>query len=376
MILKKIELLNFRNYEKLDLEFDEKINVFIGDNAQGKTNILESIYVLALTRSHRTTIDENLIRHQFPFCKIKGQIKTKDSLKKMEIIINNKEKEAKINNKKIRKLTNYIANLKVIMFCPDNLDIVKGSPSIRRRYIDIELAQISKRYVTALNEYNKLLKIRNEYLKLMAATNIKDKTYYEVLTNKFIDRAVKIYIERKKFIADINLCISKIYKHITSSGHLFLKYESFSELEISAENELKLKLKEKIDNAFSKEMQQGMSLIGPHRDDIIFYLNEQDVKVFGSQGQQRAAVLALKIAEIEIFKKATNEYPILLLDDVFSEFDKKKINKIFKYVIDGFQTFITTTDIDILKKKVIKRARIYYIKDQKVKLKQEVKENG
>ncbi len=375
MILKKIELKNFRNYDKTIIDFDKKINIFTGDNAQGKTNILESIYVLALTKSYRVLVDKNLIKNGNNVCRIKGLINRDGITTNLDIKIGIKEKEVKINNKKIMRLMDYISNLKVIMFCPDNLDIVKGSPGIRRNYLNIELAQISVKYLKILNEYNKILRIRNEYLKIMNNNNIKDKTYYEIVTNNLIERAIKIYLLRKDFVNQINKKIGKIYKNITGQTGIYIQYDSFIDEETANEEQIKNILKAKLTNLFVKEKQQGITLVGPHRDDFSFILNGEDLKIYGSQGQQRIAILALKIAEIGIFKDMTSEYPILLLDDVFSELDKRKVNNILKHINKRIQIIITTTDINLLKDKIVAQAKIFNIKNGLIRVKQEVKKN-
>ncbi len=372
MILKKISLINFRNYDKTELELANNLNVFVGDNAQGKTNILEGIYVLALTKSHRVLVDSNVIKHGKSNCKIIGTILKKDNEKKLEVSINIKNKIVKINNRKIKKLVNYISNLKVIMFCPDDLEIVKGSPGTRRNYVNIELGQISKKYLTKLNEYNKILRMRNEYLRLISTKNI-DKTYYEIITENLIERAIKIYLMRKEYIENINLFIEKIFRKIAGNGKLYLKYDSFVKLDETNEEKLKEELKNRFNNIYEKEIQQGVTLIGPHRDDILFVLDEKDLKLYGSQGQQRAAVLSLKMAEIDVFYKYTDDYPMLLLDDIFSELDNKKVSNILKYLNDKYQIIITTTDIRNLKKKLLAKAKIFKINNGKIEIIHEVK---
>ncbi len=252
------------------------------------------------------------------------------------------------------------------------MEIIKSSPSVRRNYINIELAQISKKYLKILIEYNKLLKIRNEYLRLMFLNKIKDKNYYEVITKHLIVRAIKIHFMRKEFIENINLNIGIIFKNITGKEHLYIKYDSFLENNEVDEEKLKNDLYEKFLIIFDKEVKQGITLIGPHRDDFSFWLNNNNLKYIGSQGQQRVAVLSFKIAEIEVFKNNINNYPILLLDDIFSELDEKKINNIMKYIDEKFQTIITTTDIRNIKKQIIKRAKIFEIENGNVKIRQEV----
>jgi DNA replication and repair protein RecF len=365
MKITKLILKNFRNYNSLELNLNDKINIFIGNNAQGKTNILESIYILAITKSHRGFIDDNLIKKGEEFFKITGTIIEDNLDKKMEILLTKKEKKVKINNNEIKKLSDYISNLNIIIFCPDDLDIIKGSPIVRRNFLNIEISQMSNKYIKILNEYNKLLKNRNEYLKIMAINNISDKRYFNVITEKLIDIAIEIYLYRKNFIEKINNNIQNIYSDITLTKNLNIKYNSFIDENIEI-NLLKETLIKKYNDNLKKEMDLGNTLIGPHKDDFIFFIGEEELKKYGSQGQQRAAVLSLKLSEIEIFKEMKSNYPILLLDDIFSELDEIKKNNLIKYINSDFQTIITTTDINDIDDKLIEQAKLYLVDNGKV----------
>lgn len=366
MILRKIELNNFRNYTKETIEFDNKINIFLGNNAQGKTNILESIYTLAITKSHRILLDSDLIKRGTTFFKIKGEIENKQDKITLEILYRNLKKTAKVNGNEIKKLNEYISILNVIMFCPDDLSIIKGAPNIRRNYLNIQLGQMSKKYILILSEYKKILKMRNEYLKKIEKKENKDTKYLDIITDELIKRAIKIYIMRDKFIKDINKDINEIYKNITNEGNLKIEYKTIpTKLNISENmgEELKTIFKEN----YEKEILQGKTLYGPHKDEIIFKLNNEDLKMLGSQGQQRAAIISLKISEISIFKEVTGNYPILLLDDIFSELDSVKINNLLDYINGEYQTIITTTDLSKIEKRILNKATFFEIEDGKVK---------
>ena len=215
MIIKSIKLTNFRNYVHLNLKFNDKMNIFIGKNAQGKTNILESICVLALTKTYKNGVEPNLITFNKKKALIKGKIRDDKLIKDLEISIEEGKKNYKINNNEIRKLSEYISNLNIIVFTPEDLEIIKGSPSVRRNLINMELSQISHKYLNTYNEYNKILKVRNEYLKLLLTSSVADKKYLDVVTEKLIEKAIIIYKERKKYIDFINLNINSIYKKIT-----------------------------------------------------------------------------------------------------------------------------------------------------------------
>ena len=223
MRIDEISLQNYRNYEKINLKFNKNINIIIGDNAKGKTNILESIYFLSITKSYRTNEDINLINHGKNFFKIKGKIHDQRLVKKLEIDFTNKKKIF-LNGKEVKKLSNYIGIFNVIMISPEDIEVIKGSPQIRRNLINIELSQISKEYIEIYNEYNKLLKMRNDYLKILQTNSIADFRYLDIITDKLVERAIFIYQSRKKIIDFINDKITDIYNNIISIDGLKVKY--------------------------------------------------------------------------------------------------------------------------------------------------------
>jgi len=363
MKLQKISLVNFRNYEKLSLKFNPHVTIFIGKNAQGKTNLLESIYMLALTKSNRKGLEENFIRFGSYKAKIKGTIKQDRIYKDLEVQLFNQSKKVFYNNNEIRKISDYISYMNVILFTPDDLDIIKGSPSVRRNLLNVEISQISKKYLNAHNLYNKLLKTRNEYLKLLYTNSLSDETYLNILTEKLIDQAITIYQERHAFLEQINENIASIYEQITGFKNLKIKYLPNLEISSFVNEDIAKTLEKKLNSNRKKEEILGTTLYGPHRDDFAFYLNDKDLKVFGSQGQQRLAVIAFKLAEITIFYKKTNTYPILLLDDLFSEIDRSKKNQLLKYISGEMQTIITATDLSDMKKSLLEDATIYEVKN-------------
>jgi len=257
------------------------------------------------------------------------------------------------------------------MFCPDDLTIIKGSPSVRRKYLNIQLGQISKKYIQILSEYNKILKIRNEYLKKMAIRKNNDIKYLEIITAELIKRGIKIYEIRKSFINKINKRINLVYKNITYEEGLEIEYIT-SPNKLNLEESLNEQLKRQFKENYDKEIQQGKTLYGPHKDEIIFKLKNEDLKIFGSQGQQRAAIIALIISEIFIFYEETGHYPILLLDDIFSELDSIKAKNLLNYINGKYQTIITTTDLAGIDKKILNKATIFQIEEGKITKKQEV----
>ncbi len=343
------------------------MNVFVGDNAQGKTNILESIIILALTKSHRVQNNPNIITFGKSKCKIEGIIKKDKIISKLMVELSNDEKKLSINKTNIRKVADYISHLNVIIFTPDDLDIVKGSPNIRRNLLNIQLSQISKTYLNTYNEYNKILKTRNEYLKILYNNNIADKTYLDILTEKLIDKAVIIYQERKQYVDFINENIDQNYHFISGDSGISVKYINNIEIDDYDTEVIKNTFREKLNKNYYRELQQGMTLYGPHRDDFYFDYQGNDLKLFGSQGQQKLAILCFKLSEIPIFKNYSGFYPVLLLDDIFSELDIKKRNKVLD-LIQNFdtQSVVTTTDLKNINKKNLENAFIFEVKNANI----------
>lgn len=375
MILKKIELHNFRNYESLMTRFYKGINIIYGDNAQGKTNLLESIYVLGLTKSHRSFIDDNLIKNGCESLMIKGIVSGGLFDKELQITIDNKSKGYKIDDNSIKKVSDYISNMNIIIFYPDDLETLKGSPQLRRKYINTELSQLYNSYYVVLNDYNKLLKMRNEYLKKMFKGQDVDMNYFDIITSYLIEKAIIIYQMRYKFIEKINETCGQIYKDIMGIEDFHIEYVSNMQIDDMKDPKLKDKLFEQYKKQLSYEQRVCITTIGPHKDDFNFMVGENNLKLYGSQGQQRIAVLTLKLAEIPIFKKYKETTPILLLDDVFSELSDDKKNNLIKYISKDIQTIITTTELNNLDSKLVKKAKLFKIEQGKLIKIKEVKDN-
>ena len=366
MRIEHLKVTNFRNYSNLEIDFSKNVNIFIGDNGKGKTNILESIYVLSLTKTNRSGIEENLIKFNEEIAKIEGIIRCQDSLKKQEIKLTKNKKQIFINNKEMRRIKDYISNFCVISFTPNDLEIVKGSPNIRRNMINIDISQLHNNYISYLNEYNQIIKIRNEYLKKMNIDGNTDIRYLDVINVKMIDVGIKIYEYRYNFFMKINQELPKIFKKLTNLDGLLINYLSSIELDDFEKEKVKKNYESKIKKNFKLELMQGVTLVGPHRDDFSFNLNGMDMKNFASQGQQRIAVIALKISEIFLFKEILKEMPVLLLDDIFSEIDTKKRNKLIKYLLKDIQSVITTTDINDIDSKLVSDAKIFVVNNDKI----------
>ena len=376
MILKHIKLKDFRNYQALDLTFYEGINIIIGNNAQGKTNLLESIYVLALTKSHRSFIDHNLIRNGESCSKITGILEKDHIDTKLEIVLDQKKKQFWIDGDPIKKVSDYISNMNIIIFYPEDLELIKGSPALRRRYINVELSQLYGSYLNVVNDYTKLLKMRNDYLKKMQKGISVDISYFQIITGYLIDKAVILYQYRYKFVEKLNRYVSNIYFDITGFEGFHLKYKNYFDFEEFNKEYIKERLTIKFQSLFGAEQRSGTTLVGPHRDDLEFYLNDRDLRVYGSQGQQRLAVLAIKLAEISIFHQYSGSMPILLLDDVFSELDDIKKNNLLKYINQNVQTIITTTDLKNIDLEILNHSKVIQIDDGHVIKEEEVDMNG
>lgn len=366
MIVDKISLKNYRNYDNVKIKFHNGVNIIIGDNAQGKTNILESIYFLSITKSYRTSDDSFLIKNGKESTIINARIKNDKIPKRLDIIINKKNKTLSVNGTIIKKVSDFIGNLNVIMMAPEDVEIIKGSPLERRNLLNIELSKLSKEYITKYNEYSKLLKMRNDYLKLLMTNSIADYRYLEIITEKLIDRAIYIYIERKKIIDELNLILPNIYDDIIGIKNISIDYFPNIDIDKFEYEEIQKKLKHQYYKYQHKEIVLGMTLYGPHRDDFKFVIEGNDMKFFSSQGQQKIAIISLKLALVEIFYSRTRDMPILLLDDIFSELDRKKKNKLINYINNAGQVIITTNDIKDINKKKLTNIKIFEIKNKNI----------
>jgi len=365
MILKSLQIKNFRNYDKLNISFNPNITIIYGDNGQGKTNLLESIYVLAFTKSHRSFIDKNLIKSNKETANIKGTI-LNDISYNLEILITKNKKQVKIDNNSVNKLSDYIEKMNIIIFYSDDLELIKGFPSERRKYLNLEISQISPNYYNTINDYNKLLKIRNDYLKQINNGEEIDQNYFKVLTDYIVEKSIFIYQMRHKYIQKLNNVCPNIFKEISGKKGFEIIYKPSIDLENLNKDIIRKKLEEAFSNNIEKEIKVKSTLYGPHHDDFEFHLKKENLKNYGSQGQQRMAVLALKLSEIQILKNYKKTNPIILLDDVFSELDNDKKNNLLKFIDSEMQVIITTTDLDNIDKKIIEKSKLIEIKKGKI----------
>jgi len=369
MFIDKLLLRNYRNYDELDISFENKVNVILGENAQGKTNMMESIYVLAMAKSHRTSNDKELIKWDSEYAKIEGRLAKTNGKIPMQLVVSKKGKKAKFNHIEQRKLSQYIGNMNVVMFAPEDLNLVKGSPQIRRRFIDMEIGQISPVYLHDMGQYQKILHQRNSLLKQLQISRKTDDAMLEILTEQFIQIAVKIVAKRFEFLRMLESWAVPIHQGI-SRGLEKLEIRYKPSVDVSEEQDLsKMKniYEEKFQSTKKREVERGVTLFGPHRDDVLFYVNGRDVQTFGSQGQQRTTALSIKMAEIELIHSEIREYPILLLDDVLSELDDYRQSHLLNTIQGKVQTFVTTTNIDGIDHQTLKEAATFQVESGAVR---------
>ena len=334
MWIKKLKIKNFRNYESEEINLEKNINIFYGQNAQGKTNIIESIFLCSLGKSFRTKKDKEMIKLNEQNALVEVEYEKSDRDGKIKIEIGNK-KNIYLNGIKIKKLSELLGNLNIVIFTPDDINILKGGPQNRRRFLDIMISQLRPNYMHILNLYIKTMEQRNNYLRQIKEEH-KDENLLEIWDEKLAEYAIKIYEYRKEFIEKIIKKLDIIHKNITN-GEEQIELEYVTECD-SKEKYLKLlKERRKLD------IIKGFTTKGVHRDDFMIYINKKDIKIFGSQGQNRTAMLSLKLAELQVIYDEIGEYPILLLDDFMSELDEKR-RKNFLENIENTQVIITETD--------------------------------
>ena len=353
MWIKKIKLNNFRNYQEQEINFEKNINIFYGENAQGKTNIIEAIFLSSMGKSFRAKKDKEMIKLSENRAMIEILFNKKDRDGKIKIELQNK-KNVYLNGIKLKKLSELLGNINIVIFTSDDINILKGGPQNRSRFLDIMISQLKPNYMYNLNLYLKTLEQRNNYLRQIKEYN-KDENLLEIWDEKLAEYAFNIYNYRNEFINKIKNKIKNIHSEITNNKEE-IKIEYLTECE-SKEKYLKLlKDRRKLD------IIKGHTTKGIHRDDFIIYINKKELNIYGSQGQHRTAILSLKLSELNIIYEETGEYPILLLDDFMSELDEKRREHFLKN-IKNTQIIITCTEkFDIENNNIL----IYNVKDGKV----------
>ena len=367
MKLQNLKISNYRNYDNLEVEFNDTLNLIYGNNGSGKSNLVEAIYLLALTKSFRTNNDSYLIKKNTDFSIVKGTILQNEEKTKYQIELSQAGKKVYIDSDKIAKISDYISKIYIILFNPLDTKVINDSPASRRRMLNIDISQINKEYLILLSNYNKVLKHRNAYLKQLYLNGNASSDYINILTEKLVNIGYKIYEIRKDFINQINEQITKIYQNIFGSGTMKIKYKS------SYSGKTIEKVLKDYQQNYRQEMNFGKTLNGVHHDDIVFMLDDNNIKEYGSVGQQKNSIISFKLSELIIIKKLKGEYPILILDDLFSELDNEKINNIIDMLNREVQTFITTTNIESINSGLLGKCQLFKVENNTV---ERVNNNG
>lgn len=357
MIIKSIELKNFRNYEELDISFKEGTNILFGDNAQGKTNILEAVYMSGTTKSHKGSRDKEMIRFGEEESHIRTIVLRQEKEYQIDMHLKqNRSKGIAVDRLPIKKAAELFGILNIVFFSPEDLNIIKNGPAERRRFMDVELCQLDKIYYSDLSNYNKILGQRNKLLKdLVYRPDLKDTL--PVWDAQLAVTGKKIIGRRKKFIQALNEIVHGIhYKISGGKEELILKYEPNVGEEF---------FEEALNKAKQRDLKLCQTSVGPHRDDLLFSIKDVDIRKFGSQGQQRTSALSLKLSEIEIVRTSIHDTPVLLLDDVLSELDSSRQNYLLNNICDT-QTIITCTGLDEFVKNRFQINKVFEVVNGKV----------
>ena len=357
MLIKSIKLQNYRNYNNLELSFHEKTNIFYGDNGQGKTNILEALYMAGTTKSHRRSKDRDLIQFGYEEGHIEVVVERNQSQYTIDMHLKkNSSKGIAINKIPIRRAGELFGLVHFIFFSPEDLNIIKAGPSARRRFMDLELCQLSKIYLSNLHSYNKVVSQRNALLRESSKNGNLIETL-DIWDMQLVRYGNEIIDSRRDFIDKINKIVDNIHGQLTGEKEkIKIIYEK---------NVGKDEFSHALKRSREKDIKMKATSVGPHRDDICFISDNIDLRHFGSQGQQRTAALSLKLSELELVKKAIKDIPVLLLDDVLSELDQHRQGYLLNS-IRGTQTMITGTGLDELEKKNFSLDRVFYVEQGKV----------
>ncbi len=367
MYIENLRLKNYRNYKEISIYFDPSINIIYGNNAEGKTNLLESIFLCATSRSHRGSKEKDIINFNEEEAHIKMIFNEKEEKKQVIDIQLNKEskKGIALNGIKKEKLSDFLGTFYAVIFSPEDLNIIKEGPATRRKFIDMELYQIDRQYVISISNYNKVLNQRNAVLKDIYSASGNNKNDLITLLDSYDDQLIRygteVILKRKENIEDIAKKIKDIYYKISGEKEeLILNYENdvFS-------SEIEKTYKEKLKETKEQDIKQGYTTIGPHRDDISFIIDNLDLRQFGSQGQKKTAAISLKLAELLIMKEKKGNTPVLLLDDVFSELDEKRQKELIEN-LDGIQTIITCTGMKRNIYDLLKPNKIFKVSNNEV----------
>jgi DNA replication and repair protein RecF len=363
-----LQINGYRNIPSLRLACPEELHLFIGSNAQGKTNIIESLYVLSFGKSHRTNKPKDLIQFGNVMADLKAQVKQKNQTLHLEVHLSEKGKKICCNGIEKPRLSQYIGSFPVVLFSPEDLAIVKGSPQVRRRFLDMEIGQASPTYIHYLSQLNKCIIQRNHLLKQWMQKRHGHDSLLDVLDKQFAHVAAKIWKKRFGFIKKLVPLAKRVHHNITQ-GKEELAIQYVPTIKIHPEMDFKQiedYLMIDLNRVRTQEISRGITLLGPHRDDLRFFVDQHDLHSFGSQGQQRTAVLSLKLAELELLQQEMGFYPVLLLDDVLSELDDVRKLHLLESVRGRAQTFVTTATTEGISSQTLQRARIYKVQEGRI----------
>ncbi|HEU4962436.1 MAG TPA: DNA replication/repair protein RecF [Bacilli bacterium] len=361
MWLKALELRNFRNYETLLLtDLSPRVNIFVGQNAQGKTNVIEAILLLSVGKSHRTNRDAELVRFEQEGSVLQGKIERDERDVRLELQLLPKGKKSKVNGVEKRKMSDFVGHLNVVMFAPEDLQLIKGGPQQRRRFLDVEIGQVSPQYLYNLTQYQKVLLQRNNLLKEIGKTG-KGAEMLPIWDDQLAVYGAKVIRKRVEYVDKLEAFAKDIHNRI-SGGKEALSFRYVNSFDLGASDfDLDERYVAELQRKRKSDEMRGSTSVGPHRDDLEVRINDLAVQTFGSQGQQRTASLSIKLAEIELIRSEVGEYPILLLDDVLSELDEQRQLHLVESMGERVQTLITTTSTFGMEQFLQQEANIYRV---------------
>lgn len=364
MYLDRLTLTQFRNYNRETLTFSRGVNVLVGENAQGKTNVIEGIHCLALGKSHRTNRDADLVQWNTDVASISAHVTYEQyAMRELRIDYRNGAKQARINGVPQSKMTDYVGCFQTVLFAPEDLQLVKGGPAVRRRFIDMELGQTQVKYLYHLSRYSRALQQRNA---LLRTSNVLDDSFLAAFDEQLVEHGSEILLRRRHFIGEMRVFSKRIHCVISEDKEsLELRYACSvrgieDDVDMTLED-IQLVLRESLIRKHGNDIHLGYTSVGPHRDDLLFLLNGQSVQSFASQGQQRTIALSVRLAEIDFIHKEVGEYPVLLLDDVLSELDDGRQRNLVLSMSEKVQTILTTTSLYHLESELSATARLFHV---------------
>lgn len=360
MWLKALELRDYRNYESLQLfDLSPRVNIFVGQNAQGKTNVVEAVLMLAVAKSHRTNKDAEMIRFEAESTLLQGMVERDNRSFKLDLRLLPKGKKSRVNGVEKRKMSDFVGHLNVVLFAPEDLQLIKGGPQQRRRFLDVEIGQVSPQYLYNLSQYQKVLLQRNTLLKEVAKKE-KSEDLLAIWDEQLCVYGTKVIQKRFEFVEKLEGYARDIHSRI-SGGKEELSFRYVNSFELAEGADVVERFFETLQSKRRLDILRGTTSVGPHRDDLEVRIDEREVHTYGSQGQQRTASLSMKLAEIELIRAEVGEYPVLLLDDVLSELDSERQLHLVESMGERVQTLITTTTTYGLEQFMQEEAHVYRV---------------